>query len=354
MSADGTALLEFNDFVTATKPKKISPTTQILNDTAKQYYAIGDMLKGRGNEEVVQNGQKIIDMVRLDTSNSFQFYKPNQNLQPRGVDVLSQLTCNWRFAATNFAYTQEQVSLNSASPETNWVRLLSSWRSAMQQDMWDGMETALWADADNAEMETETGNTAYSIPAFVTDDGLAPAGFTTVMGVNPTTKVNYRNQVEEYTAGSFTTTAFPAFDRMWQKLNWQQPGSSQEWFTSTEWRKFKIFTDLNGITQMTDLLRQSNDRLTTPTDAGGYNMPTYGGIPVKRVVELDAKAFANPKFFWIDARFMFPVFHSDRYMVEESPIRGGPNQPFSWAVFTNTYYNIFCRSRRRQGIVVAG
>lgn len=354
MSEDGTALTSFTDFVTATKPKKITPTTEILNDTARNYYLLGDMLKGRGDEEVVQNGQYIQDMVRLSKHNAAGFYKPNQNLQPRGMNILTTLKCYWRFHQGNYAWTDEQVDLNGGNALDNWVRLITAWRQACQQDIWDSLEASLLADPDSTT-EAADGESILSILAFITDDGLAPSGFTTVMGVNPATEANWRNQVETYTAATYATTINPAFDRMWFKLNWESPSSSQEWFTNTEWRKFKIITDLNGITKYLDNNRNSNDRLTPMNDPGTYTSnPTYANIPLKRINTLDEKSWSNSKYLWIDGRFIFPVFHTTRYMEELDPIRGSILQPFSWAVYTRTYLNLFCRSRKRQGIIVAG
>lgn len=356
MSADGTSLLNFTDFVTATKPKKITPTTDILNDTAKNYYLLGDMLKGRGDEEIVQNGQKIIDMVRLSKHNAAGFYRPNQNLQPRGMDVLTTLTANWRFHQGNYAWTKEQVKLNSGNAMDNWVRLLTAWRQAASQDAWDSLEDNLMATPSNDDMEADNGLRPYSILTFITEDGLAPAGFTTVMGVNPSTQANWRNQVVNYDATQLATSLYPAFDEMWQDLNWQGPSSVQEWFTSTEWRKFKILTSKRGVLNYIDLNRASNDRLTPMNDPGTYNAnPTYNSIPLKRIPTLDERyddQSLNPRYLWLDSRFLFPVFHSDVYMEEGDPIPGGINQPFSYAVYTNTYLNLFCRSRKRQGIIV--
>ena len=73
----------------ATRAHKITPTTEILNEAAKRTYLLARMLKGRGNDEVVQTGSKIIDQIQLKKMANAGFYRPNQNLQPRGVDTLT-------------------------------------------------------------------------------------------------------------------------------------------------------------------------------------------------------------------------------------------------------------------------
>ena len=87
MYPEGTPLVAFNDFVLATKSHKITPTTEILNESARRTYFIAMMLKGRGYDEVIQSGRDIIDHIRLAKHNAAGYYLPNENLQPRGMDV---------------------------------------------------------------------------------------------------------------------------------------------------------------------------------------------------------------------------------------------------------------------------
>ena len=81
--------------------------------------------------------------------------------------------------------------------------------------------------------------------------------------------------------------------------------------------------------------------------------PTYNGIPIRRVPAFEdfctAQNITIPPYMWVDCRFIFPVFHKNRYMEETDPIRGNVNTPFSWAVYKRTYVNLFCRSRKRHG-----
>ena len=350
---DGTALLDMADLAIATKEHKITPTTEVLNDTAKQYYFLSTMMKGRSTEEIVQNGKQIIDMVRLSKHNAAGFYKPNQTLNPRGMDVLTKLACNWRFHQGNYAWTNEQVRLNGGSSVDNWVKLLELWRQASKQDIWDSLEANLWAVPSNADMEADDGLKPYSLPCFITSNGLAPSGFTTVMGVNPTTQTNWRNQTGSYTAANLATTLYPAFDGMWLDLRWKKP-PGVTWATDTNFSKLNILTSKTGIMNYIDQNRSNNDRLQPKNDPGTYQQePTYNGIPLQRVPELEtymtAASITNPPYIWLDTNFIFPVWHSEVYMLEEDPIRGGTNQPFSWAVYINSYLNFFCRSRKRHG-----
>jgi len=360
MSADGTALPSFVDFVLATKAHKITPTTDILNDAARRTYLLAMMLKGRGNDEIVQTGSKIIDQIQLTKMNNAGFYRPNQNLQPRGVDTLTQVGCPWRFHQGNYAWTNEQVNLNMAAGGNAvdvYTRLKTSWEQAAYLDIWDSMENQLYLTPDPNDMELDSGLGAQSIQCFITDDGFAPTqyqalGVLTVMGVNPATQAQWRNQVETYTLADPTGTLYKSFDRMWVKLHWkkikglnQQVGSP-----ATNDAKICILTNLEGITLYTNMNRDANDRLRKANDAGYGSDASFNGVEMEYIENLDSVYTAGqPKFDWVNLEYLFPVYHGDRYMTEEGPIRGSVNQPFSWAVYKNTYYNLFCRSRRRQG-----
>lgn len=357
MSADGTSLVSFEDFVLATKAHKISPTTEILNECARRTYLMQTMLKGRGNEEVVQTGSKIIDQIQLRKMQNAGFYKPNENLQPRGVDTLTQVSAPWRFHQGNYGWTQEQIRLNTAAggnTEDIYTRLKTAWEQACDLDIFDSMEDALFETPDAAQMETEAGKLPFSIPCFLTNDGLAPAGFTTVSGINPATEPRWRNQFETFSwAGRATNDAmYASFDKMWRKLQWKRIRglNAKVGSPATDFEKVKIVTNSEGVNGYLALNRNSNDRLRKANDAGYGDDPTFNNIEIVDLEILDEKMTAGqPEFYWLHMDYLFPVYHGDTFMEETGPIRGGINTPFSFANYKNTYYNMFCRSRRRMG-----
>jgi hypothetical protein len=364
VSADGTPLPSFADFVLATKAHKITPTTDILNESAKRSYFLARMLKGRGNDEVVQTGSKIIDQIQLRKMNNAGFYRPNQNLQPRGVDTLATISCPWRFHQSNYGWAEQQIVLQLAAggnPADVYTRLKTSWEQACFLDAWDTMEEALWNTPDSAEMEADGGLLPYSIPAFVTSDGLAPSGFSTVSGQDPSTEVNWRNQTDTFVWANRATNdvMYQAFDRMWRKMRWKsiKGMNSQTGSPSTNWDKVVIATTTEGLNGYIGVNRSANDRLRQDNrrgnDAGfmAYgDDPTFNNVPLEDVEQLDATTTAGvPPFFWLNFDYLFPVYHGDKYMEEVGPIRGSINQPFSFAVYKQTYMNLFCRSRKRLG-----
>ncbi len=355
----GKALVSFVDFVRSTSERKITSANDILSEAIKHTYLFGDMLKQYDSEVTVQSGSKITDKVQFKAGSQFGFYQPNEQFSPVIEDLLTPIECNWRFAKDAYAWTDHEIELNRASGSddqfTQYVNLKKSKQQGAKISTYEGMENALWATANNASMEVATGTRPYSIPAFVTEDGLAPSGFTTVMGVNPATEANWRNQVSTYTPATIDTTLPTAFEDMWLKLRFKSPKAGDAAFKETNWKKFTITTDRQGQKTYIRLTREANDFPTPRNDIGwAVNNPKFGGIDVEYIEALDDKAYTTgqPRYFWLNFQYLLPIMHSRRYMFETDPINGGHRQPWSWVVYTDTWYNLFCRSRKRQGIVV--
>lgn len=359
----GTPLVSFQDFVLATKSHKITPTNEILNDAARRTYLLQMMLKGRGNDEVVQTGKNIIDQIQLSKHNSAGTYHPNESLQPRGMDTLTQVEAPWRFHQSNYAWTDHQVLLQLGNAGIGgqvsdvYTKLKDTWEQGAFLDAWDSMEERLWATPDNSAMEAAAGKEPHSIRCFVTDDGLAPSGFTTVLGVNPTNQARWRNQVGtfDWSDRELNDAMYKAFDTMWRKLRWKKIRgfNNKAGSPSTDFEKVVIVTNGEGRDGYQAANRASNDRLRgtgSRNDAGWGDTPKFNNIDIEDVEVLDEQETAGrPPFFWLNLEYLFPVYHGSRYMEEVGPIRGSINQPWSWAVYKDTWYNLFCRSRRRQG-----
>lgn len=354
----GTPLVNFADFVKATAERKITAPTDIINEAVKRTYSMRDMLVGRQEGEVVQGGATITDRIQFSAGGQFGYYDPNEQFDVAIEDTLSKLTAPWRFCKDAWSWTDHEVMLNAqggGDAAVQYVNLRDSKRQACVVSMYNGMEDALWATPSNSLMESQTtaGGRPYSIRSFVTEDGLAPAGFSTLMGIDPSAQSRWRNQVSNYPYASIDSTLIPAMEDMWVRLKFEAPESKDNYFRETKFKKLKIYTDRQGRNKYVQLTRQSNDD-ASPDLGWANDSPTFSGIPVKYVEAIDDIAYATgqPRFFFLNFEYLFPVFHSTRYMYETPPIQGGSRQPYSWVVYKDSWYNLFCRSRYRQGMVV--
>lgn len=346
-----------NNFILSTGKKLKTKPDDILNEATKNSYLMRRMLKGQTAADTVQSGQSIIDRIMLRDNGTAVFYNPNEDLDVQNVDNLTAIELDWKFHANHWSYTQQEAVLNSGDAQTYYKNLVKAKRQGATTDTYNDMEEALWDTTNFAQMESNSGKVPYSIPFFVTDDGLAPSGATTIHGVNPTTESAWRNQVETYDSTDLTNPdsgLVQAFDEMFMKVRFRAPRSTAEYWEDDALQQMMIATNRRGRALYLRLTRDSNDRLVG-NDLGGQQANLgYAGLPVEYVAELDNAGWADdqPKFYWLNLKYMRPVWHADEYMKEEEPLRH-PRQPFSWVVWHSTYYNICCRSRRRQGIIVA-
>ncbi len=358
------SLASFNAFVKATGVKVASSPDTIINDAVKNTYLLGRMLKGRDAAQSVQSGQKIVDRVQLTDSGTAQFFHPNEDLDIQNVDNLVSIETNWRFVADHFAYTEQEITLNSGDPQTYYKNLLKSKRQACQTSLFNKMEDALWAAPSNSGMESSSGKIPYSIPAFITADGGAPSGFSTIETLSPSLNDGWQNQVENYDPSNITDTndgLVRAMDRMWYKVRFIAPaGGPSEYFENDMLQKMVIATNLDGVTLLQQLTRDANDRLTPANNLGWVaGKVTYSGLPIEFVSTLNtalvnngaAMAAGQPFFYYINLMYLYPIFHTEMYMKEDEPMKH-PRQPFSYVVWKRTYYNLFMQSRKRQGIIV--
>jgi hypothetical protein len=177
---------------------------------------------------------------------------------------------------------------------------------------------------------------------------------------------------------------FGAFDDMYQKVQFKAPLTQRQYFEETQFNRQMILCSKEGINLYKRSLRASNDMLVSAQDSA-YNTPTYSGIPVEYCANMDSAAiypavasgssvnddlagrngdtvvatgseFAlntidkGARFWFVNGQYVTPIYHSTRYMKKHDVMRH-PNQPFTWVQPVDCWWNVFCNSRQRHGIV---
>lgn len=289
------------------------------------------------------------------------------------------------------------------------MRMWTSMLNGMENDLWAAPQ------GQGSAIESSSGREPYSIPCFVTeqlnsittfgDRGGRPTGFgNTVLGIDPTVDARWTNQVSFYDRNAdqnaaFTSAVmtnhnagtrligglFPAMDEMYLKVQFKAPLTQRQYFEETNFQRQMILCSRVGINQYKRALRAENDVLVNMQDAA-YNTPTFSGIPLEYCANLDDAAIfpahtsavtdtltgrntpsaasttvgqtetnANtidkgPRYYFINGQYLTPIFHTTRYMKKHDVMRH-PNQPFSWVQPVDCWWNLFCNSRQRHGIV---
>lgn len=352
----GKAIDLFNDWLISTNEHVLTGPTEILDEVVSQTYFFGDLMKGKGSAKVVRGGNSVTDRTQLTDTTQFSNYLPNATFDPAIEDVLDKIVVRWRYAHNMWAYTDHELELNQGDQYEQFKDIKFAKQQATKVNTFNNMDSALWTAADSAttDMESSGGTKPYSIRAFITPTGVAPSGWTNVANINPSTKTRWKNQFSNFTIASVDTTLLPAFDDLIHKVNFESPPSMGEYIKETKFNKFKVVCDLNSRKKYIALTRDSNDRLIVMNDPGSYNKSDgvlTAGIPVRYVKAIDAISYTNPTYFFINSEYLFPVFHTKRYFYEKEPMCNA-NQPYTWVIHSDTWYNLFCASRQRQGIIV--
>ena len=383
----GSALQVFNDFMTTTDSAILTDASSIVNEAVKNNYLLRRFMRGKGPQEILQGGKSIKDTILFDEESTFQYYQPNETFTWQNPQVLTEWEISWRFCVDHASWTDQEIALNTGGGMSKNARhrAYKDLKRSKMQRLWTsiltGMEDSLFAVPSGADMEVAAGTKPYSIPCFINEasDGL-PAGTgttswtgsSTVMNINPDTYTKWDNQRESYD-GSSLTTLFDAFDTMYLKTKFDAPPTRKEYFESDSLYRQFIACSRQGVNVYQKQLRATGDRFITQSRQDpAFLKPTYGGIEVEYVSALDTAAISlsgnetagagdvyateaaatdtGPRYWWINANYLTPVFHNQRYLTNH-PVQTHPNQPFTHVMPVDCWYNLVCRSRMRQGIV---
>lgn len=380
----------FTDFMASTGPRYLTSAMDVVNEAVRTNYAgLGYMLKGQMASTVTQGGADIRDSIYLATTRRSRTYAPNEPQTYTMPQTLVGWSIPWRFTMTDMVWTDEEITLQSggsgASQESKFQKYKDI-KYQKERDMWtdalNHMDDLLWAAPDKSKMEAAAGREPYSIPAFINEqtntlfnsDSTSGAGgaWTTVENIDPTLAGQTTWQNQKFTYANFTVNdsgnLINAFDRAFLSTDFRPPPIKTEFYEGapTSAQRF-IACSLNGYTKTMQLLRASNDRWAALNDpATGFLEVRYAGIPLVYCSQLDTAALyldtgtslaaetaantTGPRFYGINAEYLRSVFHSDRFFHNQGTMRD-PAQPTTYIMVVNSYFNLVCRSRRRQFII---
>jgi hypothetical protein len=292
------------------------------------------------------------------------------------------------------------------------MRMWTSMLNGMENDLWattfgnyGNMETGGKEPYSLPSFITETVNSDLTFG----ERGGVPTGWTNILGINPANDPRWTNQISFYkkaagqndvasnmAAGSYTGhnanasiarsvfSLFGAFDDMFLKVQFKSPLTQKQYFEETNFNRQMILCSKEGINLYKRALRASNNMLVSQQDSA-YNTPTFSGIPVEYCANMDTSAiypaiaagstvaddlagrngdtvvatgteFAlntidkGARFWFVNGQYITPIYHSTRYMKKHDVMRH-PNQPFTWVQPVDCWWNVFCNSRQRHGIV---
>lgn len=374
----GSPLETFNDFMTATGPAYLTSAEELVNEAVKNKYLLRRFLKGADMSKVIQGGTKIKDSLMFDEKSTRQHYHPNDTFTWQNPQVLDDWEGPWRFTVDHMSWADQEIELQVGDNMTRagrfqvYKRVKRTKEARMWTSMMNGYEDDLFAAPSEADMEASDGKIPYSIPCFVNentdsipvDDG--GSAWSTLEGVAQSTETRWRCQQEGYGADTGyggDSKLFLAFDQMYHKVRFDSLPMKEEYGAGSSGATF-IACSLKGRSHYQTMLRASQDQFVSKQDPA-YQNPKYAGIDLVYVSNLDTAAIFNDggtlktetthtndggRYFFLDGRYMHPVFHARRYM-KRHPVKAHPNQPFTHVQPVDCWNNLVCRSVQRQGIV---
>jgi hypothetical protein len=230
------------------------------------------------------------------------------------------------------------------------------------------------SNSDVAGEDRWTNQISYYDPG-ATNPNLAMSAFTGIH--NP----RVDGQTFSATIGGLMT----AFDEMFLKCEFVPPSTKQEYFEKPTLNRQMILCSRLGINQYKQALRASNDTLVSYQDAA-YTNPTFSGIELMYCSNLDTAAIfpklasgttqrtaystdivagsqtagatetdslvidPGARYYWVNGNYLTPIYHSRRFFTKHEVMKH-PNQPFTYVQVVDCWWNLFCNSRQRHGIV---
>ena len=367
------SLSDYIDLVTTTGPAFFTSADEVVNEMVKHNYLLSYVLRGNDAKTMIQGGDEIQDIILLDDAGEFQFYGTNPTFTPQNKQVSTLHKAYWRFSKFNYTVSDPETVLQSGdgSGDRAVFQKYKNLQRLKEQAAWtgglNGMEDALTYTAPvTGDMEAQSGTQPYNLFAFISEDATNyhPSGWTTIENIDPATETRWRNQRSTYDDTiplDATSGIFAAFDEMIEKVRFKAPGKKGEFFEpDTTTAKMKILTSLQGKTIYKRALRAANDRLvggSSPQDPN-YSNPKYDGIDVEYIDNLStapvytsaAEAANEPRYYFVNFNYIKAFFHRKKFFAQVAPPRS-TSQPFSVTVYFDCYWNLFCRSRYRQGII---
>lgn len=408
----GTNLSDLLDFIEATGSGYVTGPDTFINDAfSKNEYAFSRLCLANPSKKMVQAGQNIKFNTMFRGSGVGENVKPGQVLVPSNPQRLTHGTVPWRFTRTHTTAIDQEVLLNDAVTYGDagvrfqqFVNIRDEKRALLEVSMWDDiLEPNLWRQPNYATMEGADGLDPQSLPVFLNDFGIgsttvaglfddqtgntttnyAGTGNLTIEGLSPAnnnavTQGRWKLNQFQYdsnavsgassVSGTINKNIIMGLESAYSACNFVNPGTFATYYTDPNVGQLNIGTSTRGQEIMMSLLRQGqNHYIAGPQDAT-YPDPQFRGIPVRRYTALDTAAlFAasgstlntemasattnrGPRFYVWNSKFLYPVFHSQRYFYM-TPSLTSVNVPDTAVIVAYVWYNLICTSLRRHAVV---
>jgi len=262
------------------------------------------------------------------------------------TDLMDQINVPWRHADTYWAYERRELLMNRGKALI--FKVIQPRRVGAMIDLAEELESKAWSCPAVDDKVLPMGVPYWVVTNATTGfNGGAPAGHTTVGGINPTTTPKWRNFTGTYGAVS-KADMIKTLRKMHRKCRWRSPVTIQD-FRGPVGEKYRCYTDEETLSNIEDVGEAQNENL-------GRDIASMDGTivfrkhPIVWIPQLDETPPAANPFYMINHATFYPVVLEGDYLRETKPEKKG-DQHNVFVVFVDLSYNFICIDRRRNGVV---
>jgi hypothetical protein len=254
----------------------------------------------------------------------------------------------WRHATHNWSFDRREVSMNSGDPKALIYKIVDPRRIGAMIQIAQGLEESAWT---LAAVDDEM--TPWGVPNWIVKNasegfnGGAPAGYTTVAGLNPTTYPKWKNYSGTY-ANVSKADLVKKMRKAHNLLNWQSPVDIKD-FRKGSGMDLRFYMGIDELLELETLGEQQNDNLGQDL-ASMDGMITFRRHPTVYIPYLDADT-DNP-IYGIDHSTFHPVILKGEFLRESEPEKmTGAGMHNTWSVFVDLTINFMCIDRQRNMVL---
>jgi hypothetical protein len=260
----------------------------------------------------------------------------------------------WRHVTWNWSMERRILAMNAGTAQ-KITDIIKVERVAAMGDAIKMFERFFW----RVPATTDT-LTPYGIPYYVVKsataatsanadgfNGLVPAGYTTVAGLNPTTYPQWANYADAYTTVS-KDDLIRKMRRACRYTEWTPLVDDIPQYSTGD--DYGIYTNYPVMGAMEEILESQNENLG-PDVASMDNKTVFQRTPITWVKELDLDT-TNP-VYGLNWGEMKTMGLTGEWM-KETMVPVNPNQPTVQTTHTDCTYNLLCRNRRKQYVLSTG
>ena len=262
------------------------------------------------------------------------------------IDVLEQMTVDWRHATTSWGLIyQTDILMNRG--KSRIFDIVKARRAAALLGLVEELEARAWASPpDSTDKKLPYGIKYWLVYNTTTGfSGGAPSGHTTVGGINPASVTTFKNWSQKYAVVS-KADVIKKMRTAFRNCRFISPVPVQDYRGGLT-ERYRIYVNESTLSSFEDVGESQNENLGKDV-ASMDGQIVFKKTPIVWVPTLDAQT-ENP-IYGVDHSTFYPVVLVGDYLREGDPIPV-PGQHNCYLVNADLTYNFLCVDRRRNFVL---